>query len=121
MSALNSHFTNQIIQDFNNFNYLTSFFSYKFKKESEKKIIEKYFSVEFYTYSEVYFSINNKNKRMIKLLRINEDKIYKIIEKIIKKSINVSFDDLITTKLSNEIANEIDTEILNNILHKLKM
>jgi hypothetical protein len=92
-----------------------SIFEYKFKDANDKKIIERYFNVEYIGTNKIYYSINIKIMRKIKLFKINQDVIYEIIQKIIDNSTTADIGELFTCKLSEEMAKEIDKEILKDL------
>jgi hypothetical protein len=99
---------------------MTSIFKYECKNIKDKNVIKQNFKVEYESSNIICYSINKTINRKIKLLKINNDKLFVIIDKILKNSIVISIEDYLTYKLSEELAKSIDMSILNNLRGMIK-
>jgi len=115
MTQFNQQITKQMIQDLKEYSLMNSYYKYNFKTKSEKKIIEENFIIECDYLDEIYYQMNSRIIRKLKLLKLNNDNISKILEKIINNSVQVTIDEFMESKLSQEIAKEIDKEIIKKV------
>lgn len=115
MRPIKATWTREMVDEFKYF----GIFEYKFKNKEEQKIVEKYFDVEYVEKDKIYYSINNKIIRKLKLFKISGNEIYEILQKIRDNSTVANASDILSWKLSEELAKEIDKEILRKLM-KLK-
>lgn len=104
--------------------YLTSFFLYEGKADqlyrdfiTDRLIIEKYFKIEYLKDNKIFYSITNKILRKIKLLKINDDKVYDIIQRILDNSVTADTSELFQYFLADEMSKSIDNEIMKNLVN----
>ena len=115
MKPINATWTQRMYEDVKYF----GIFEYKFESKEERKIVERNFNVEHILTDKIYYSIDNKILRKLKLFKISDNEIYKIIQKILDNSIVANVSDVLEYKLSEELAKSLDKEILKE-LFKLK-
>jgi len=107
MKPINATWTQRMYEDVKYF----GIFEYKFESKEERKIVERHFNVEHILTDKIYYSIDNKILRKLKLFKISDNEIYKIIQKILDNSTVAN----LSWKLSEELAKEIDKEIIKEL------
>jgi len=104
----------------NNNNSNSNVLKYKFSNNKEKLIIEKYFEIRYLDNDEIYFYINDRILRRIKLLIIEKNESYLLLNDIIKKSKQVNYSIILEldciTKMTNELSKSIDREIMKRLI-----
>lgn len=100
--------------------YLGKYFEYSFENDVEKEFIKNNFKIEIIDNNIIYYSLNSKILRKLKLLKLNNDKVQFLIDKILKNSIQSNATNILERLLSMEIAKEIDTQIIKNLMSYIK-
>lgn len=96
------------------------YYEYKFENDSERLLIEKYFKIDHFKDGNIYYFIDIKVVRKIKLLVINNDESAKIIQEIIKKSkrINAGYGIDMIEAMELALVDELSKSINNEIIKR---
>jgi hypothetical protein len=98
-----------------------TYYEYKFESVTEKLLIEKHFKIDHIKDGNIYYFIDNKVLRKIKLLVLSNDYSGKIIQEIMNKSkkiqVGYGFDvvQAMEKTLIDELSKEIDKNIIRNL------
>ena len=99
---------------------MINLYKYKTKNKSEIKFIEQHFCVYFTDLHIIYYSTTDKIVRKIKILSLDNIKLYNKIKKIIKYSTISDIQDVLTAQFSFEISKEIDKYIIGDLMKMYK-
>jgi len=93
-------------------------YEYKSKSKSEIRFIESHFSIYFKDEPRIFYSTTDKIIRKLKILSIDNVKLYKNLKNIIDKSTTVDISDMMSCQLSSEISKEMNKCIFSDIIEK---
>ena len=100
------------------YKYNWTYYEYKIENDIEKVLIEKYFKIDHFKDGNIYYLIDSKVLRKIKLLVLNNDIFAKIIQdiiiksKIIKTGYGIDMVQAIEKTLIDELTESINKDIL---------
>lgn len=92
-------------------------YEYKAKSKSEIRFIERHFYVYYKDDSyRIFYSTTDKIIRKLKILSIDNVKLYENLKRIIDKSITPDIQEMLSNHVSLEIAKEIDRNIISDLM-----
>jgi len=95
---------------------MNNLYKYTAKNKSEIKFIERIFCIYFKDYTTIYYSTTDKISRKLKILSIDNIKLYNRINKIINSSSISNIEDVLCLQLSSEISSGIDKCIFSELM-----
>ena len=102
---------------------MNNLYKYTANRKSEIKFIESHFYIYFTDFPNIYYSTTDKITRKIKILSIDNVKLYNKINDIVNHSTIADVSEIFSLELSKEIDKSIMKELIqeNNLLKNLKI